>query len=125
MDLKEIYGSKYRIAMDESFAVEKDPESKKEKWRYYEIRGKHGMVFPYDWDKPAVTFTSNIVANRFSRRGWKVLQNGDYERTVLIPKEALDEVLEAIQPRKRRHLNPEQRARSIERLKKWAFKGSN
>ena len=127
MNLKEMYGKRYRISMDESYAAEKDPEARKEIWRYYEIRGKYGMVFPYGWNKPAVTFTSNKVSNKTSKdRNWQILQNGEDEQTYLVPKEDLEYVIESINPRKKRQISETERLASIERLKKWAIKpGSN
>lgn len=119
MNLKEKFGSRYRVTLDESFKIA-DTESRKEEWRYQEIKGKYGVIFPYGWDKPAVTFTSNVVANRFSQKAndWQILQNGEDERTYLIPKSDLGEIFDAIKPRKKRQLTPEQRERLIEMGKK-------
>jgi hypothetical protein len=121
MNLKQEYGQKLRVTIDESFQGS-TTEDRKEDWRFHEIKGRHGMVFMYGQDIPAVTFNSIIVANRFNNRGWKTVQNGEIERTVLIPKDALNQVLEAIQPRKRRQVSEAQRLIAAERLRKWAFK---
>lgn len=110
--------------MDESFALEQATEVRREEWRYHQIVGKYGMVFMFGANQPACTFTSSTVANRFNNRGWRVIQSGDEERTVLIPVDAVDEVLVAIKPRKKRHLTEEQRLRLVEMGKKTVFKRS-
>lgn len=122
MDLKKIYGERYRVSIEASFGPEATEGKTADLWRYYELRGRYGFVYAYGADRPAVTFTSNIVANRFQKPAWKRIQDGDEERTFLIPKDDLNEVLEAIKVRKRRHLSEKGRNEAIERLKAYAFR---
>lgn len=121
MNLKQLTKNRYRISQDQSFDHESEPGKTAWQWRYQEIRGRHGVLYPYSATQLAVTFTSNIVANRFEDKKWKVLQDGDDERTTLIPLEALDSVLEAIKPRKKRQISEFNRLKSIERLKAYSF----
>jgi len=93
MNLKEIYGNKYKVSIDPSFNFD-DSESRREMWRYYEIKGHYGKVYSYAWNRPAVFFSSNIVANRIHKSTWNIIQDGDFERTILIPLEDLDMVIE-------------------------------
>lgn len=116
MDLKAKYGKKYRVTTEDSFEQETDTESRRERWRYYEIRGKHGSVFPYSFDKLAVTFTSIQIANRFD--SLIIMQNGETERTCLIPSGGEDAVIRAIRPRNRRQLSEATKIMLRERLSK-------
>lgn len=91
MNLKEKFGKKYRVTMDESYAAEKEPGKTNEQWRYFEIKGKYGVLYPFKENQLALTFTSIVVANRFKNKPWKVIQDGDDERTVLVPSDVVEE----------------------------------
>jgi len=99
--------------MDESYFHENEPGKELEKWRYYEVRGRHGTVYPYGWEKPAVYYHSNKIANRDRKKGWKCIQRGDEECVFLIPMEDLEYALASIKPWHKRHISHE----TAERLK--------
>jgi hypothetical protein len=118
MNLKQLYGSKYRVTTDPSYDAEKEDGKTQWQWRYHEIIGKYGTLYPFSENQLAVRFDSIHIANRFSGRGWKVIQDGTDERTALVPKEAATEVLTAIRARKKRQLTPEQKLVMVERAAK-------
>ena len=114
---------RYRIFMDESYAVEKDSEARAEKWRYYELRGQHGSIWSYSKDELALLVTSITVSNRLKRaKEWRVRQSGDFETVFLIPNAELELGASLIKARKRRIVTPEQAAKMSERLNGWRAK---
>lgn len=122
MNLKEMFGKRYRVTPDESYEHETEEGKSLNQWRWHEIRGKFGILYPYSKDQLACLFTSIIVANRFKSKGWRVLQNGDFERNVLIPLDSTQEVLKAIRPKKRRQMSLDQKIVAVERLKRYQFR---
>ena len=114
MDLNKKYGRKWRISLDESFDAEVDPITRKEKWRYYEIKGRHGMVYPYSENQLAVCVTSRVIAKRLSKKeGVVMVLDAECETVFHFPESDLDLVAGAIRARKKRRLSPEQRSRLI------------
>lgn len=121
MNLKQLYGKRYRVTLDESWEHEKEEGKSLNEWRYHEIKGKFGTLYPYSKDQLTCLFTSLIIANRFNNRGWKVIQSGDTEINIFIPFENVEEVLRAIRPKKRRQLSDDQKKVNAERLRRFYF----
>jgi hypothetical protein len=73
MDLKQLFGHKYLVTMEESWTAE-TPENRAEfedngdRWRYYELKGKSGMVYPYSETQIAV-----VLPTRAARRLMKLM----------------------------------------------------
>lgn len=91
--------SPYKITLDESYAVEKDLEAKEEKWRYYELHGKHGMIYPYSRDRVVV------VLNTFGK-----------EKRYFFHTDQFKEALKLVNPNKKRVYSPEYREVLRQRL---------
>ncbi len=59
MDLKAMFGDKYAVSLEESWKAE-TPANRREflknnqQWRYFEIKGKYGVVYLYSKDTLAV-----------------------------------------------------------------------
>lgn len=121
MNLKELFGRRYRVTLDESYQHETEEGKSLQEWRWHEIRGKFGILYPYSKDQLACLFTSVIIANRFNVKGWRVLQDGDFERNVLIPFDSVQEVLKAIRPKKRRQVSEHEKNRLREQSKPFWF----
>lgn len=108
MDLMEMFGKRFRVTVEESFNAEKDTEERRAKWRYYEIRGHDGYVYPFGWNKPAVCFTNNHIGLKIARfRGakWVRVQSGDNEAVFLIPMDDLEFAIRSIKPRRKRFVS--------------------
>ena len=112
VDLKEMFGKRYRVTLDESYYHENESGKESNKWAYYEIVGRYGTLYPYSKSELAVYFKSNQIRNKVVR-GLKCLQNGQEESTYLLPSDKTHLVLDAIKPRKRRILSDSQ----LERLR--------
>ncbi len=118
MDLK-LDQKRYRVFVDESYATETDTEARREKWRYYELRGKYGTIYPYSATQLAVYFNTKKVSNPFIKRaGWVKKQDGDSETVFWIPDSYLELAANTIKARKRRVISPEMLATLVNRLKK-------
>ena len=91
--------SPYKITLDESYAVEKDLEAKEEKWRYYELHGKYGMIYPYSRDRVVV------VLNTFGK-----------EKRYFFHTDQFKEALKLVNPNKKRVYSPEYREVLRQRL---------
>lgn len=110
---------KYRLFVEASRSTERDAQVRKEIWRYYELQGLYGIIYPYSSYQPAVHFTSIRVANRFRKRAnWKILQSGDQEIVYLIPMDDLRFAAKVIRARKKRQLSTEQREKRAQILSK-------
>src|ERR1044071_4743719 len=118
MDLKTDQ-DKWKVSVDESYeALKKFGDAiswglaKKEKWRYYEIRGRYGMVYPYSASHLCAHFSSiRLFKQKADKPGWKKFREGDSEGDYLILNRDLEIAASAIRAYRKRHL-------SIEHLKK-------
>ncbi len=117
--------SRYKVFIEESYAVETDSEARAEKWRYYELRGSLGDIYPYSISHLCVLIRSNRVGEKTRRLkpAWKLIQNGDDEMVFLLPNEELEQAALIVHPRKRRFMTEEQKARAAERLRRFQFPG--
>ncbi len=117
MDLKQDQ-TQWRVFLDESFKVEEDREAKSEKWRYYELRGRYGIIYPYSADLLAAYIHSPRIAAKFQREtGIAPSQQGDYEAVFRFSSQTLPFAAGLIGAKKRRRLSPEQKARLAGHLK--------
>src|SRR5262249_11424442 len=60
-----------------------------------------------------------FVAQRLTRMGFQLIQDGDDEKTLIFPPDRFDEIAELVQPHVRRHLTDEQREEARKRLAAW------
>lgn len=123
LNLMETFGKKYKITMDESWAVERQRKEEEKIW-YYEIVGRLGTVYPH---------SETHCAFELTPRTWKKMQavtlpytikkhrECDEGPTLLIENDDVSMALRWIRPRKKRTLSPEQKAKAVARLKKYAF----
>ena len=85
MDLK-TEQKRYKVFLDKSFDVETDTESRKEKWRYYELHGPKHMVYPYSATHLALYMQTATTEHRnLPYPDWKLHQDGDEEVVWLLP----------------------------------------
>jgi hypothetical protein len=124
MNLKQLFGRRYRVTLDESWGHETEEGKSKNEWRYHEIKGKYGVIYPYSYSQLTCIFNSMIVYGWFKDRGWRIIQDGESEKNVFIPFESIEEVLKAIKPRKRRQLTEEQKKRLTEQVKAYSFRSN-
>lgn len=100
--------SAYRVFIEgDGKSSEVEPE-----W-LYEIRGKHGICYPFDEKTVKVAFFTPRVAKKFGIE----MSKGDEVAKKFLVKDAKD-VLRAIKAKRKKVLSPEQRAVLKERLAK-------
>lgn len=120
MDLSQ--QKKYKVFMDESFFCQlKGLKDKKEdKWRYCELRGKYGMIYPYSESLLGVQVKAGKKAEGLRRRNpsWKVVQDCDDFVVFLVDNQQLETVSGIIEAKRRRALSDESRKQLAERLSK-------
>jgi hypothetical protein len=99
VDLRRTYGHKYAVTTDTDSAEgprERDP------W-LARIETRTGQVYPYSATHLGVQVDGHPrVAGRLVRMGYPPIQEGDTEKTFLVPAEDLDRIARLIKPRRRR-----------------------
>jgi len=122
INLKEEYGDKYRIRWEE-------PANSRwlDPWYQY-IPCRFGHIYPHGGG--LLGFASRKrgpVANRVESLPYaKISQDGDDGMNIIFPAEHFEQVAEIVQPRRRRRLSEENRARLVESGRQFHFSpGSN
>lgn len=119
MDLETKYGKKFRVYVDDAYRAEDTPNKSSEKWRYLELRGKYGYIYPYSSNQLAVAITGPKIAAKFVRRGgWKILQDGEDATVFLIPDEDLSLAFSTLKLFRKKVLSDEDRAKKAAVLAK-------
>ena len=114
IDLKTTFGRRYRIGTDPAAGPRNcDP------W-LWTVRCRHGHMFPWGGSRLAAwTKRRGPIANRLkSLPCVEVVQDGADGVTVTFDVTQFDQVAAVMQPRRRRKLNPDQRAACAARLAK-------
>src|SRR5262245_55532464 len=84
-----------------------------------EIRTRTGCVYEYSPSLLTVQVDGHPkVAARVKRLGYRVLQEGDFEITFLVPHGGLDDIASLIHPRRKRQLSANAKAALVSRLRR-------
>ncbi len=113
INLQTMFGNKYRITYDESYDVKGTRRATRDPWMM-QIPCRRGVtIFPHSDELLAVELDRhNKMARRIAKLpGTVIHQDGDHEKTILFPVCVFDTIAEIVQPRKRRILSEEQKAR--------------
>lgn len=109
INLREYYGKQYKIFLDESWEYMENKSEEEKPW-CYELRGKYGLIYPYDDSTLAVMVTSESIKGRL-KRNFKgrvaTFWDGDGEGVFLFDPGLIYEIAEMIRARRRRQLSPE------------------
>ncbi len=117
IDLKNRFGQKYRIFMDEAWyaeTVESCSDKIKHRPWYYEIRGKYGTIYLYGTDKLAVRITANRIKSRVKTDYRNILSlylEAEDESIFLFSPEYLEIVAGLIKPRRKKQVTEKERLR--------------
>src|SRR5262245_31382789 len=106
-DLKALYGARFQITFDEAAEGRR-----KDSWlMQIPCAGKGVMIYPHGENLLAVQCDHRpSIAKRLAELGLRLAQDGDAEKTFVIPVERFEEVAAIVKPRRRRLLTEEQRA---------------
>lgn len=131
INLKELYGDKYKIGHDP--AAELEPNGRKDPWLFI-IPCRYGHIYPYSDKLLAVWAEGRIIRQRIRRRFPK-LENpnwgDDGEAIFLFPVVMFDGIAEIVKPKRKRQLSREHReklvsagTKALRRHKNSILKGS-
>lgn len=129
IDLMKLFGKRYRVTMDESWNAE--TSENRSEWSkngeiawYYEIKGRRGTLYMQKENACALEVTGHTYQNMRKDNPFlfEKIRSASEGCTLLVKEPELDSVVALIRPRRRRVLSPEQRAKNIERLKKYAYR---
>ena len=110
---------RYKVFLDPSYEAEKEDGKTKEQWRYYELRGKYGTIYPYSETLLGVCYTSKRKSESvLAEKGYRVIQDGDEETVVVVDLKEFQYVAQSIKARLKRIGIPG----SGDRLAKYHFK---
>lgn len=125
LNLKKIYGEKYKINLDESAHC--PGESTKDPW-YFQIPSKYGHFYPYSDEMLGFYCESGRVRGRLHRqhpeievRNW----SDDGEAIFLFRPEQFNLVVKYAQPKRRKRLSEEHKAKLANSNRGFRFKAKN
>lgn len=121
VNLRETYGDRYRIALDESAYHAEG--GKKDPW-YFQIPCVFGHLYPYSHSLIAFYCASRIIRNRFHKehpeievRQWA----DDGEAVFLFAPEQFELAAEYAKPKRKRRISDDQRQRLVEMGREHRF----
>ena len=115
IDLKELAGKRYRVALDKSRS---DEPSREERLWLYQIPCQRGHIGVWGENTLSAWTDRTPTSKRLEAiPGVKVVQRGDRELQVTFGPERLDAVAELLKARKKRQLTDEQREKLVARGK--------
>jgi hypothetical protein len=127
IDLKNSYGKKYRIFMDEAWYIEtaeSNLDKMKDRHWYYELRGKYGKIYLSGSNKLAVHISSNVISSRVERNNTDIFSL--YLRTsegsiFLFDQEHTEFVAKLIKAKRKRQISEEHKVKLVEAGKNFRF----
>jgi len=121
VNLRERFGDRYKIDVDESYYAERPEFRKTEEPWLLVLLCQHGHICPWGGSTlAACTDKAGPIANQLKALTFvTVAQDGDDGVNVVFDVEHFDQVAEIMKPRRRRRLSPEQRQNAAERLREY------
>lgn len=121
MNLKTLFDDKYIVSLEKSWYCE-SPKPKDRKAAFYQIKGRYGVVYPWDADFVEVYVTSGRKIASLERNvNWRVKNQYDDATAFLLALTDISEAWRVIKPTKRKHYSAEHRKAACERLAQWRF----
>jgi len=125
VDLRERFGDRLKVEYEEGHRAEYGPRARTDDPWLQVVPSRNGDIYPHGGDELAAYCERPGIGKRLAALDCvRVHQHGDREITVVFDVADFDRVAAVLKPRKRRRLSPEQRAASAERLKRFAFTGT-
>lgn len=108
---------KYRVYLENGANA-----NQSDAWRYYELRGKFGNIYPYSEKEIGVQVNSQVYANRLKRMGaWKVIQDADDFVVFVARNDEYSYFAEMLKCRRKRVVSERERQRLVEMGKKHGY----
>jgi hypothetical protein len=123
VNLRERFGRQYRVEYEESYSAQYGPHARIDDPWLQIVPCQHGRVYPHGGNMltAATNGRGPIIKKLLAVPGAKMWQDGDDGANILFPVEQFEDVAKLMRARRRRRLSPEQRAKAVERLAKYAF----
>ena len=123
LDLKELFGDRYKLGIDESYYAERAEFRRDEEVWLTHIVCQHGHIGVWVDDLlVACTNSAGAVATRLKALPFaEAVQDGTDGANVTFPVEHFDAVAEVMKPRKRRRLSEEHKAKLAASNTKYRF----
>ena len=118
IDLKDTYGKRYKVRLDDSYAVETWPRKTQEIAWYYEIVCKYGQIYNHSDTHLQMWITPRLGKRVYDTlpADWKVIQNADDGYAFSFPSGDIGRAFQYVKPRRKR-IGPSNPAH----LSKWQF----
>jgi hypothetical protein len=126
VNLKERFGRRFKVALDESYHAERSQYRESEAPWLMMIPCQHGHICPWGGENlAACTRTAGPIAKRLKALPFAtVAQDGSDGANVVFPVDHFAQVAALMRPRKRRHLSDEAKAKAIQNLVPFSKKAS-
>lgn len=123
VNLRERFGSKYRIAFDEAYDARGKRGDNIDPW-YMELPCRRGTIYPYGRDVLAVMVDGRplTAAQLANLSGCRLIQDGDQEKTFLFDVAHFDTVAAIVRPYRKRQVSDAERERLAGLSKVHGFK---
>ena len=117
INLRQRFGSQYRITFDPCYDAKHRPQATLDPWNM-QIPCEKGVIYPYGGTKLAVEVDYRApTAKRLAALPYcRLVQDGDHEKTFVFDVADFKAVAAIVQPKRRRTLTPEQRQQRAEQL---------
>jgi len=126
MDLKQLFGDKYLVTLDESWEAETPQnraefQANDEEKFYYEIKGKCGTVYPYSKTQVAVVLLTRAAGRLVKLMGSELvlLQHADDAICYKADAKHAAAIVRFIRPKRLRQLTSEHKAALAARLARY------
>ena len=117
LDLPARYGARFKLRTEAGGATWGATPEAERVW-LWEVPCKYGVVYPQGGTRHAAALTSRRIGHQVAALPGIVASRGDVERVVIFDVADAEPVLALLQPRLRRRLAPEQRARATAQLQR-------
>jgi hypothetical protein len=125
IDLRERFGSDYRITFDPAYSDWHVPRDKLDPWMM-QIPAQFGTIYPHGGDLLAVEvdYHPQAVKKLAVLPGVRLHQNGEHEKTFLFPVALFEQVAAIVKPKQRRRLSEERKAEITARLARFRYQAA-
>src|SRR5262249_40917677 len=117
LNLRALYGDRYRITFDQAYAPRNVPREKLDPWAM-QLPCRFGCIFPHGGELVAVEvdYHAKVARALTTVPGVVLYQDGDHEKTFVFHVDLFDQVTATVKPYRRRQWAEEGRRNVAERL---------
>jgi hypothetical protein len=123
VNLCEHFGKRYQITWDPAYEPRHVPRDKHDPWMM-QIPCRSGTIYPFGGSLLALELDGHsITAGKVAAiQGVRLHQDGDRERTFVFDASLFGQIAAIVQPKRRRTLSPEHKAKLLEAVRPFSFR---